>query len=985
VRRSVGFAFLALLALSAIAHGQYQAPSERLLITAQSASTRPDGDGSIVELNGNVTIELDRARLTADSAVIWLPAPSDNQQPQEAQIALIGDARVEQKIATRTANQLFVTAQVRGSIRLTAQHRDPPAEPSDLYRSAVALRDLTATALAPQPATMQAEAPAPITQPFVPTTGPAEAFTSGPPPQTQPTTKPAREPSTRPTTEPVDFAAGEMQTAQTSDGLTAVVLSGGVTLFQPRAKGDIIEMRAERAVLFTTVKDIKELSQSSRSRRIQDSVKAAYLEGDVQIIYTSPSYIKAEQRLLADRVYYDFVTDRAILTDAVIHTLDVKRQVPIIVRAKLVRQLARGEYKAEKATLTTSSFALPSMAIAADRLYVKSEDVPNEATQQETYYNAQNVKFPIFGVPVFYLPSASGTSDGNGGAMREIGFQDRTNFGYGPSTEWGLFETLGAVPPHDLDAAYRLDYYSERGPAFGISGAYQGGYINDTTKQPWDFTGDFESYFVDDMGHDDLNRGPIHENDGDTLRGRLLWEHTHYFPDDWEAQLRAGWVSDATFEEEWFRRDYETQLPLDVSAYLKHQQDTEAFTLLFNIDPSHVVTSAEGQQEQFEVEQYPEIGYRRIGDGIVDDQLTLFSDNTLDALKFQQSTASLVDQGYSPKNGITPGLPSLGTTGVYGHTVFRENFREEVDYPFTLGPLRVVPYGMGILTQYSNSPMGGEITRLMAGAGVRLSTAFWKIDPNAESDLFDIHQIRHVIQPELNLYTSAQNISHDDVYIYDEPVDAVNGISAAQIGLRQTWETKRGAPGEWRNVDLFSLNVDADFFADKPPAKFLNPANFRGEFFPSLPEASIPRNAVNAQAMWRLSDETVMLGDMSENLDKGDLATAAIGVLVRRNDRLSYYLENRYVQDLNADITSMDLNYTLSDKYVVGISQSFNFSTSQDISSGVTIQRNFDTFFLSVTAYHDLTTGINSFSITITPVGLSRGAGTGALSNQFRQ
>ena len=78
------------------------------------------------------------------------------------------------------------------------------------------------------------------------------------------------------------------------------------------------------------------------------------------------------------------------------------------------------------------------------------------------------------------------------------------------------------------------------------------------------------------------------------------------------------------------------------------------------------------------------------------------------------------------------------------------------------------------------------------------------------------------------------------MYIYDEPTDAVNGISVAQIGLRQTWETKRGAPGEWRNVDLFSLNVDADFFADKPRAKFLNPANFRGEFFSSLPEASIP-------------------------------------------------------------------------------------------------------------------------------------------------
>ncbi len=1002
MRRSVGVALLSLLTISAIARAQYQSPSQQLLVTAGSAFTRQQGDGSVIEAERNVTIELDRAKLSADSAVIWLSGAAGQNQPQQVQIGLVGHASVQQKGASRSGDQLFVTAEVVGTIRLTAEPATAHGS-SDLYQKAAALRDSAQTAVAPPgqaPPEPSATAPPLLSDPSasvpgVRSGGPgsgAPESTAGQPrapvyfddePQSA-TRRATTQPATRPTTAPVNFEAEHIETAQTPEHRAAILLSGGVLLFQQKTKGDIIELRAQRAVLFTTAEHVKQLAASAHGRQVQDSVEGAYLEGDVRIVYTSPGYIKGEQRLTADRVYYQFGTDRAILTDAVVHTVDVKRQVPIIIRAKTLRQLAEGEYKGDKVELTTSSFALPSLAIAADRMYVKSE-MSADSGDQETYFKANGATIPIFGVPVFYWPVLSGTADDRGSALRGIGLENRNSFGFGPQTEWGLFESLGATAPKDLDAAYRLDYYSERGPGFGISAAYQGGHITDTTKQPQEFAGDFKAYFVNDKGQDDLNRQPIHEYTDETLRGRVLWEHTQYFPDGWEAQLRAGWVSDATFLESWYRRDYETDLPLSVSAYIKHLNETEATTLLFDIQPSRVVTTSDLEQEQFEVERYPEFGYRRIGDGFLDNQLTFFSDNTADALKFQQSRASLIDQGYTPSAGITPGLPSLGTTGVFPHTLFRENFRQEVDYPLTAGPIRVVPYTMGILTQYSNSPRDGEITRLLAGVGARFSTAFWKVDPTAESDLFDIHQIRHIIQPEVNLFTSAQNISHDDVYIYDEQVDAVNDVSVAQLALRQTWQTKRGAPGEWRNVDVFSLNVEANFFANKPPPRFANPLNFRGLFFSSLPEASVPRNSVNVDASWRVSDETVLLADMSENLDTGTFATAAIGVLVRRGERISYYLENRFVQDLNANITSADLQYQLTNKYSVGISESFNFSNGQDVSSGISLLRTFDSFSLTVSAYRDLTTGVNSFSVEITPLGLSKGAGSGAFSNSFRK
>jgi len=70
----------------------------------------------------------------------------------------------------------------------------------------------------------------------------------------------------------------------------------------------------------------------------------------------------------------------------------------------------------------------------------------------------------------------------------------------------------------------------------------------------------------------------------------------------------------------------------------------------------------------------------------------------------------------------------------------------------------------------------------------------------------------------VNVFTSAQTLSRDHFFQYDEPIDEINDISAVQIALHQRWQTKRGGPGRWRSVDFFTLNVEANFFM-KPTAR----------------------------------------------------------------------------------------------------------------------------------------------------------------------
>ena len=51
-------------------------------------------------------------------------------------------------------------------------------------------------------------------------------------------------------------------------------------------------------------------------------VEGAYLEGDVRITFTPNLTPNNDQRMTAERVYYDFTTDQAVLTDAVMRQVD---------------------------------------------------------------------------------------------------------------------------------------------------------------------------------------------------------------------------------------------------------------------------------------------------------------------------------------------------------------------------------------------------------------------------------------------------------------------------------------------------------------------------------------------------------------------------------------------------------------------------------------------------------------------------------------
>ena len=262
-----------------------------------------------------------------------------------------------------------------------------------------------------------------------------------------------------------------------------------------------------------------------------------------------------------------------------------------------------------------------------------------------------------------------------------------------------------------------------------------------------------------------------------------------------------------------------------------------------------------------------------------------------------------------------------------------------------------MPYVIGRYSAYSDSPDQGTINRLFGAVGARVTTAFWKVDDTVQSQLLDLHRLRHVIEPELNVFTSGTTVDRSDVYVFDEQVDSINDLSAVQFGIRQRWQTYRGGPGRWRSVDFLTLNVEAVLFANQPGDDIINPVGFRGLYFPTLPETSVPRNAINADMTWRIADTTAVLSDVSWNADKRKLATASVGVVAQRDERLSYYVGTRYIDEINSNITTVAADYQVSSKYNLSFAQSFDFGLGENVVSSVAVVRKFDTFFLVFKAF----------------------------------
>ncbi len=671
----------------------------------------------------------DTQTLRSREAVVWLSEmAAEGRSYRYLQIFLWKDAEVSEFGGTVTLSPaLFVTVSTFGQVITHADHVvDRPANESQAYREGERIRQAIA-----QGGWFGAEGPA-LFGMFDPTgVGPSGT----------------RRPTPRPV---IQFqTSGELSVNETVDGGKVITVTGGVYLSRGTAKsGEFLEALADNAVVFlspgqelqmpeadgaaglgaddsvppagTGAAAPKPRAAGSADRQLLSSgfgdveVEGVYLDGDVQ-------FTQGPHMIRASRLYYDFLRDRALILDAVVHTLLVDRNVPLYIRAAEIRQLSSTQFAASNALITTSEFHTPHYHVGARRIDLTNTTPPDlrgkSAGMTSGVFRIEDATLNLSGHPVLWWPFIKGNVDTSETAIRGIRTGFTGNFGFELETKWDFYNLLGLETPKGFDATLSLDYFSERGPAIGVNARYE----RDT------YFGLMKSYFIADSGKDSLGR-EREEPDTQDIRGRFLLRHRQYLEDDWQISLEFSYLSDRNFLEEFFEREFDNDKEQETLLYLKKQQDNWAFTALLQTRLMDFLT---------QTERYPDLAYFKIGEPI-GDRVTWYTENRLGMVRYrgaEQTLREFLRQGPNRSSDATG----------------RVDTRQEFDATFDLGAWRLVPFVTGRGSAWTDSPEEGGLERAFGSVGVRGTTYLSRVYPEWCSEAWDINGVRHIIKPEIGL------------------------------------------------------------------------------------------------------------------------------------------------------------------------------------------------------------------------------------------
>ena len=874
---------------------------------------------------GDFSLSVGDRTISARDAVVWMKETRlGDQVLREIDVYAEGNSQHKAKVVepdgtTTTDRVIYVSFRQRGVFRArVGRHGQQDIRSLPIFGRALAMRATLAS-------------PADV-----------EAPTDADRPAVLPTPVTTRTPATTSTPalrqyQPVAFRADTVKVRMIDDPrdpdtkLRITIATGSVYLSQGSADSDLfMEMQADSAVIYTG-------PRTNADGETSEEIIGAYLEGNVVMR-------RGERTIRGKRLFYDFRSGRAIILQPVLRTVQEQRKIPVYIRAREGRQTAawadpknedlriRGyKWKFRNAIVTTSDFHTPQYHIGAWRAYLEDATLYDEKDSRisERRWRSKLVgtTLNIRSVPVFWWPYTTGNAEEGHTAVRKAQIGRHGRYGFGGETEWYLFRLLGVPKPDGFKGQLDANWY-ERGFILGTTVKYDRPHYSGYAKAYGVFDQDAE----DDFGTD---REDI---PAPRQRGRLLWRHKQFLPRAWQLQLEASYLCDENFLEEFFPREFHVGKPQETLLYAKKQHDNMALTILGQWRINDFLTQTEA---------YPDVAGYIIGQSLWNDRLTLHSEGRVGMVRYRPADSLAVAS--SPP-------------------VARADLREELNVPFALGPVKFLPFITGRATYWEDTPGDGGLFRPWGQVGINATTHFWRINKNVQSRLWDLHQIRHIITPYGRVFTSYTDVRPQRVYPFGPEVELhIRQLDGGTVGVRQLWQTKRGAAGERQSVDWLRWDISGSVFNND---KTNLPSD--GRYFFYRPEHSLSRNAINTDVAWHVSDSTTILADANYDVDTGGLGRGNIGVAVSRDPRLRYYLGIRAIRDLDSAVGTFGMKYKLNRKYTLNFFEQydFDFDGGENQATSLSIVRKFPRLYMAFTFVFDRTQNDVGLFVTVWPEGI---------------
>lgn len=407
-------------------------------------------------------------------------------------------------------------------------------------------------------------------------------------------------------------------------------------------------------------------------------------------------------------------------------------------------------YSATNAIVTTDDYSEPAYKIRARRLTI----VPNK------YFEAREVTIRVGDVPVFYFPYY----------RRTIGYRvNHFDFTPGYRSKFGpyLLTTYNWYWEDKLDGAIHMDYREKRGFAGGPDLGYHVGPLGD---------GKVEYYFAnDEKPGRDFNTNSISED-----RHRIAFSHLTTIRTNLTIKAVANYQSDPSVDRDFFENEY------------RHNVQPKSFFELnqlwsnFSLD---ILAQPQVNDFQETVERLPDVKLTALRQQLGDTPLYYEGENSI---------------GYFNRRFVDNST---------NFAAARADSFHQILLPQTyFGWLNFIPRVGGRFTYYGESegPAASthEEVRGVFNTGAEVSFKSSRVWTGAENKAFDVHGLRHIIEPSVNyVYVPRPNVRPHELPQFDyeletlrtlpidfpqyNSIDSIDSQNVIRFGLRNRLQTKR--------------------------------------------------------------------------------------------------------------------------------------------------------------------------------------------------
>ncbi len=719
-----------------------------------------------------------------------------------------------------------------------------------------------------------------------------------------------------------------------------------------------VDLEADRIVIWTSENALPDLS-GQKSLQDKSVPLEFYLEGNIV-------FRQGDRIIYADRMYYNVQSEYGVVLNAEVLTPVPEYQGLLRLKADVLQQVDSQNFQAYGAAITSSRMGVPrywlqsqqvtfqdNQRTAIDPITGQPAVDPNsgEPIVDHNMLATSNNNFLYFGgYPIFYWPRMATDLTEPNYYIQRVKIANDSVFGFQIYTDLDAYQLLGVRnKPTGTKWNISTDLLSERGAAFGTNFRYN---RDNFFGVPGPVEGFIDAWGLHDSGLDNLGadrRALVPET---RQRGRILGRHRQQLGDGWQFTGELGLISDYNFLEEYFENEWDTYKDETTGIELKRYADTMSYGILADVRVNDFFT---------QTNWLPRADHHWLGQDIFE-VLTYNAHSNIGYGKLEVVTPPL-DDGDLAK--FDPLAWEFEREGVRAAT------RQEIDYPFALGPVKVVPYALGEVAHWGEDIAGDDLTRLYGQAGVRASMPMWALNRDVSSELFNLNGLAHKITFDAELSYADANQDLDQLPLYD-PLDdnsiqhfrrrfyfnTFNGVKGgnvalpfderyyalrtgiqgnvtspsteiaddltlAKFGVRQRWQTKRGLPGRERIIDWITLDVQATLFPDAARDNFNEDIGL-----------------IDYDFSWHIGDRLTILSDGYADLFEDGLQTVSVGGLSSRPELGSLYVGYRQIQGpFKSSIVNAFVNYRLSEKWVLTAGSSFDLEDAGNIGQTVSVTR----------------------------------------------